>query len=148
MPANSPVTATRKPEARSAVSNGRKLFFPGADGRSATARRFRDLYAALCTDLGGVDALTEMQKSLARRAASLSVSCEQCEADQISGRPFARLEYSQMASALARILAKLGIERSPLPGAPSGVPSTEKLSDADLAKLSTQELVSLYRSIT
>jgi len=147
MPANSPVTATRKPEARSAVSNGRKLFFPGADGRSATARRFRDLYAALCDDLGGIDALTEMQKSLARRAASLSVSCEQCEADQISGRPFARLEYSQMAGSLARILARLGLERS-LAHQAAGMPSTGKLSDEDLAKLSTQELVSLYRSIT
>jgi hypothetical protein len=37
-----PKQARRKPEARSRVGNG-KILLPMVDGRSATARRFKDL---------------------------------------------------------------------------------------------------------
>ena len=132
------------PRVRSRVTNGATLFFEGVDGRSGPARRFRDLFAAYCQDLGGVEAMSEGQKSLARRAASLSMELEQREAAQVGAGKYDGPEYSTIANTLGRLIARLGIERSPAAGAPS----TGKLSDEDLAKLSTQELVSLYRSIT
>src|SRR5215467_4363246 len=56
---------------RSRVTNGSQLL-PLTDGRSVTARRFRDLYEGICSDLGGADILSEGQKQLARRAARAS----------------------------------------------------------------------------
>lgn len=91
--------------------------------------------------------MSEAQRSLARRAASISVELEKAESEQVSGGIFNRLEYSKMAGALARILSKLGIERSPPPGAPAIAPFTERLSDADLAGMTNAELVSAYRRI-
>ena len=46
---NGPI-ARKKPTARSAVTNGRELL-PGIDGRSQTARRYRDIAAALASEL-------------------------------------------------------------------------------------------------
>ena len=38
---------------RSRVTNGKALFLERVDGRSLTARRYRDLYQAFIADLGG-----------------------------------------------------------------------------------------------
>jgi hypothetical protein len=38
------------------------------DGRSVTARRFKDLYEDIAADLGGLDQLSEGQRQLIRRA--------------------------------------------------------------------------------
>ena len=43
---------------KSRVTNGSKLL-PLADGRSVTARRFRDIYEEVCGDLGGIEHLSE-----------------------------------------------------------------------------------------
>ena len=67
---------------RSAVSNGTRLFcVDGLDGRSQTARRFRDLVETFGNDLGGQDLLSEGQRQLIRRAATLSIMAEAMEAD-------------------------------------------------------------------
>jgi hypothetical protein len=71
--------APKKAPARSRVTNGSKLL-PLADGRSVTARRFRDVFEDICSDLGGFDFLSEGQKQLARRAAMLSSEAERLEA--------------------------------------------------------------------
>ena len=142
MPANSAQTVRTSSRVKSRISNGR-LFFAGTDGRSATARRFRDLFAAYCQDLGGVEAMSEAAKSLARRAASLSVELERRECDQVGAGGFDGLKYAVMAGTLARILGRLGIEKSPPPGAPS----TERLSDEDLAGMTNAELVAAYHRI-
>ena len=63
---------------RSKMSNGRLL--PMTDGRSASARRFRDLIEDIAADLGGKALLSEGQRQLIRRAAMLSAECERQEA--------------------------------------------------------------------
>jgi hypothetical protein len=69
--------ASRQRAHRSAVSNGTRLFcVDGLDGRSQTARRFRDLVETIGSDLGGHERLSEGQKQLARRAATLSIMAE------------------------------------------------------------------------
>jgi hypothetical protein len=50
------------------------------DGRSATARRFKDLVEDISADLGGKELLSEGQRQLIRRAAMLSAECERLEA--------------------------------------------------------------------
>ncbi len=71
---------------RSRVANGSKLL-PLTDGRSATARRFRDLYQDIAADLGGLDLFSEGQKQLIRRAAMLSAESERLEAMAARGEP-------------------------------------------------------------
>ena len=70
---------TRSRVSRSRVSNGSALFITGK-GTSPYARRFADILAEIVSDLGGADQLSEGQRQLARRAASLSLACERLEA--------------------------------------------------------------------
>ena len=67
----------------SQVTNGSKLFLPGVDGRSAIARRTRDIFDAICRDLGGD--LTEAQTQLVRRATWISIQCEEMESRGVQG---------------------------------------------------------------
>jgi hypothetical protein len=48
---------------------------PG-DQRGPWARRWRDLLGEIINDLGGADILSEGQKQLARRCATISIACE------------------------------------------------------------------------
>jgi hypothetical protein len=50
--------AERLPTVRSRVTNGAKMI-AGVDGRSADARRYRDLAMSFADDAGGPDSLTE-----------------------------------------------------------------------------------------
>ena len=73
------VNVLKRGKGRSRVTNGSKLL-PLSDGRSVTARRFRDIYEDVAADLGGLDQLSEGQKQLCRRAAMLSAESERMEA--------------------------------------------------------------------
>jgi hypothetical protein len=63
---------------RSAVTNGR-LLSKDIDLRSTPARRLRDLLAAHTSDMGGIEALSEAERSLIRRASSLELQLEMLE---------------------------------------------------------------------
>src|ERR1700675_1264997 len=69
----------RSSKLRSKLGNGSKLL-PMTDGRSATARRFKDLVEDIAADLGDKDHLSEGQRQLIRRAAMLSAESERMEA--------------------------------------------------------------------
>jgi hypothetical protein len=84
MPRGSAALAPRKPVARSRISNGSDLL-PGIDGRSATARRYRDVLFALTSDSGGADNMSEARLQLCRRFAAASVLAEQMEAKLANG---------------------------------------------------------------
>src|SRR5688500_17306224 len=70
---NRPDIAARAPTQRSRVSNGRSLFASGGDGRGPWARRLRDLVELHLSDLGGADRISEAEKSIVRRAATIAV---------------------------------------------------------------------------
>ncbi len=90
----------------------RKLFcVDGLDGRSQTARRFRDLVEGMGNDLGGSDRLSEGQKQLIRRAATLSIMSESVEADFIRNLAFDSEAYGVLRDRLRRCLRRLGLER-------------------------------------
>jgi hypothetical protein len=74
------------PRRKSKISNGHALFFNG-NATTAESRRFADVLSAIVSDLGGRDApLSEGQRQLARRAASLSVACERLEQSVLTGQ--------------------------------------------------------------
>jgi hypothetical protein len=104
-----------KPEARrkmgrSRITNGALLF---GDGRGPWQRRARDLWSAHLSDLGGPDAVSEAERSIARRAAVLTVECERMElafaADDAT--PEALDLYQRTANSLRRMLESLGLQR-------------------------------------
>src|SRR6202035_3506846 len=68
---------------RSAVTNGSKLLV-GIDGRSPTARRYRDLVQAVEAEIGGN--LTEVERGLVMQAAALALRAEQMQADIVNGK--------------------------------------------------------------
>jgi hypothetical protein len=95
---------------RSRVTNGKLL--PMTDGRSATARRFKDLVQDISADLGGIDRLSEGQRQLIRRAAMLSAECERQEALSVRGdAEFDCEAYGVMCDRLGRLFGRLGLER-------------------------------------
>jgi hypothetical protein len=99
---------------RSRLTNGKTLL-QEIDGRSAQARRFRDLFGLYVADLGGEDAgLSEGQLSLARRAACLTVELERLEtvfAQNEGATDFQLATYQRTANSLRRLLESLGIAR-------------------------------------
>jgi hypothetical protein len=104
MPLDSLLKAGLKPEAQSRVTNGKDLL-PGVDGRSAAMRRYRDVHAQLLADLATPP--SEAQKHLVRRAATLSLWCEQAEADMANGKQIDIGQFTTAANALRRLLAGL-----------------------------------------
>jgi len=67
----------RSPQ-RSRITNGTSLL-ADVDGRSAWARRCRDLIALHTDDLGGADAVSTAEASIVRRAAVLTMELERME---------------------------------------------------------------------
>ena len=98
---------------RARVTNGAAL--PAdVDGRSALARRFRDLVGEIISDLGGAEAgLSEAQRQLARRIATLSAACEQMEAAMAGGEQIDLEAYQRVTNTLGRACQRLGIKRQP-----------------------------------
>jgi hypothetical protein len=104
---------------RSAITNGSKVI-DGLDHRGAWARRLKDLIAAALSDLGGIDAASEAEKVLVRRAAMLALQCELMEqrfAKNQNGEAGAKqLEtYQRCTNTLRRVLEALssGLARRP-----------------------------------
>lgn len=116
MPRNAEASAPtrRKPkDLRSKVTNGRRVFAIGGDGRGAWTRRWKDLHEAHVADIGGPEGLSEAQVSLCRRCAAIETQLEQIEASMSVGE--AKLEdldlYNRLSGNLRRIFETLGIKR-------------------------------------
>lgn len=102
--------APRQSQCRSRVSNGADLL-PNIDGRSAIARRFRDIIAAVAVDQGGADRLSEARLQLVRRFAAAAVIAEQIESRLANGEQINIVEHAQLSSTLVRIAARIGVDR-------------------------------------
>jgi hypothetical protein len=119
--------ARRMASTRSRVTNGSKLL-PLTDGRSATARRFKDLIEDISADLGGPEMVSTAQHQLIRRASLLSAELERLEAlwarderlelaeGEIKWKSeqdskFDTDRYVVLRNALRRVLETVGLER-------------------------------------
>ena len=103
---------------RSAVTNHKDLL-PGLDGRSATARRFRDLVNAFVADMGGLDRCSEIKLGLLRRLAAATVQAELLEARMVNGEQIDIGQLCTLASTTVRIASRLGLERRTKPVLPT-----------------------------
>jgi hypothetical protein len=97
------------------VSNGSSIL-PGVDGRSTWVRRLRDLMGLHLADLGGSDHVSEAERSIIRRAATLTVELERLElrfATAGEADPLDLELYQRTANSLRRLLEAVGIKRVP-----------------------------------
>jgi hypothetical protein len=102
----------RSPSARARMTNGmRGAVLPGIDQRSAIARRFRDVIASVCTDLGGADRGSETRLQLIRRFAALAVQAEALEATFAEGKPIDVSAHAHISSTLVRLASRIGLKR-------------------------------------
>ena len=103
--------ANRPQTLRSRVTNGSQLL-AGIDGRTAPARRYRDLCQSLADDLGGAASLTEAQRALVRQAAAMIVQSEKLQGEVLRGEIVDCEQLTRLANAATRILSRLGLKRT------------------------------------
>lgn len=90
------------------------------DGRTAAARRARELVEALETDLGGDP--TTGERELIKRAALLGAITEDCEVRWLERRPADLTLYGTLVDRQRRILEALGLRRRPRDVTPDQTP--------------------------
>jgi hypothetical protein len=110
-----PTTPTGRPAAaqRSRITNGSALL-PEVDGRSRWVRRCKDLIREHLADLGGFDNVSAAERSIIRRAATLTVELERLEAKfALAGEASVQdLDaYQRGANTLRRLLGAVGLQR-------------------------------------
>ncbi len=107
-PADAPEVGGRYPADLAKI---RLATLDNLDGRTRAARRAHDLIAAIETDLGGADLLSEGERQLVQRAAVLGAFIESCEAQWLSGQPVDLPNYLAAVDRQRRVLTTIGLER-------------------------------------
>jgi hypothetical protein len=109
--------AVKSKRLNSRISSGRSLLPVGTDLRSVWARRWTDLVRLFVEELGGDNVVSQAERSLVRRIATIQVSCERLEqtfAEQDDGGTLAQLDqYQRLSNTLRRLLTTVGIKRVP-----------------------------------
>jgi hypothetical protein len=92
------------------VSNGKRLHVvPPGDTR--WSRRFRDVLSEIVNNLGGADLLSEGQRQLARRCATLAIACERMEGEAAAGNQIDLDLFGVLTDRLGRCFQRLGMRR-------------------------------------
>jgi len=100
---------SRPPRCRSAVTNGKRLHVV-SPGDNKWARRFADILAEILSDLGR-EGLSEGQRQLARRAATIAIACERMEGEAAAGAAIDLEIYGRLTDRLGRAFHRLGLRR-------------------------------------
>lgn len=109
-------TAGTKPQARSAITNGKKLF-EHEPTRIRSERRFRDLLEAYTDQF---EIVTEADRALVRNAATLTFEQEEMAAAKMRGERINGDDMVRMSSELRRVLSELRRKaQADAPAAPS-----------------------------
>ena len=117
-PASRPAVAARSPASRSAVANRTRLHRDG-DGRSASARRFRDLVADLAAPFGGLATIGELDLALCRAVAAKMIEAEEQQAKLAGGESLDANASVRVANSLDRLLGRLDRRRKALAPKPT-----------------------------
>lgn len=109
-----PSSPLDRADQRTRLGNGKVTLLDGKDERSLYVRRLRELCADYARDLGGVEVLSAMERSLIRRAAVLQIELERMDTrfaeDPTVGERTLDL-YGRTTGNLRRTLETLGIKR-------------------------------------
>src|SRR4029077_14802430 len=89
----------RSSKQRSRMTNGTALL-PDIDGRSAIARRFKDITSAILADQGGADQCSESRLQLIRRFAAAAVLAEQIESRLANGEQIDIQEHATLSTSM------------------------------------------------
>ncbi len=139
LPAITPSPRRRSKQAtRSAVTNGTRWLL-GADGRSAWARRCRDLYAGHLADAPDASVA---EASILRRASVLETELEKLESRfALDGEASdARLDlYGRTSSNLRRLLEAVGLQRRSRDITPTLAQYLEQRGNNPQSKLEPQD---------
>jgi hypothetical protein len=93
------------------VTNGKRLHVV-VPGDTKWSRRFRDILAEIISDLGGHDGgLSEAQRQLARRCATIAIACEKMEGEAAAGNEINLEVYGTLTDRLGRCFQRLGLKR-------------------------------------
>lgn len=107
--------AERRPSARSKVTNaalsGSLAWLDGEDKRGPVPRRIADIIQLITTDLGGPTELSEGQRQVIQRIATMSVWCESQEAVMASGEEIDIDRFQRTANSLRRLCESIGLAR-------------------------------------
>ncbi len=95
----------------SRIGQGKEMF-PGMDGRSLIAKRLRELYGDMCSDLGGEEHMSTLEKALSKQVSSLITIGE----DMVAGRAIEDPEYDYLehlacVKTINQVGRTLGIKR-------------------------------------
>jgi hypothetical protein len=122
------------------VTNGSSPFVE-ADGRGPWARRWRDVLGEITSDLGGADLLSEGQRQLARRCATIAIACEKMEGEAAAGNEIDLDVYGTLTDRLGRAFHRLGLKRQPRDVTPtlSEYLAALRQSEAEANKPATEE---------
>jgi hypothetical protein len=96
---------------RSKISNGTELLPGLLDGRSALARRYKDVAGQIITDQGGIDQCSESRLQLIRRFSAAACIAERMESRLVNGEDIDVAQHSLLCSTLVRIAQRIGINR-------------------------------------
>jgi hypothetical protein len=91
---------------RSAITNGSQLL-RGIDGRSATARRYRDLVQSFVESFGGEGVLNQADKAMIGTAAAITVEAEGLQTKIVNGEVIDHEQATRLVNAQGRALKAL-----------------------------------------
>jgi hypothetical protein len=97
---------------RRVLKNLKTITGPGGlDGRSHASKQFTAIIQAVCSDLGGADNLTEIERHLITSFAGAAILQGHQVAKLLNGGPIDIHEYSSLTTAMIRSATRLGTER-------------------------------------
>lgn len=69
------------------------------------------MLAEIISDIGGADILSEGQRQIARRCATIAIACERMEGEAAAGNAIDLDAYGTLTDRLGRAFQRLGLKR-------------------------------------
>jgi hypothetical protein len=107
-----------RPQSRSKITNARlsgrmttRALLLESDGRSAWARRFRDLVEQIAEEAGGLQHISELKLQLIRRYATLAIEAETLEGKLANGKRVDLDLLARVSGHCRRLAEQIGVDR-------------------------------------
>lgn len=124
---------------RNTLQGDGRMFVAEVDNRTMLARKWRNTFASIVEDLGGIERTSTLEQQLMRRCATLSVVAEKLESDWLATSNFDADLYVLISNTLQKIAAKLGLKRIPKDITPSSLDEYIKASGLDVDPIQEEE---------